>query len=52
MGMRNPLHRKKLQLCLNGLCTKQTEANGLDTHWVLSMEFKNSFFFVLFFLFY
>jgi len=37
MGMRNPLHRKKLQLCLNGLCTRQTEANSLDTHWVLSM---------------
>lgn len=35
--MRNPLHRKKLQLCLNGLCTKQSEANILDTHWVQSM---------------
>jgi hypothetical protein len=35
--MRNPLHRKKLQLCLNGLCTRQTEANILDTHWVQSM---------------
>ncbi|CAF2132056.1 unnamed protein product [Rotaria magnacalcarata] len=34
VGMRNPLHRKKLQLCLNGLCTRQTEANILDTHWV------------------
>ncbi|CAF1263229.1 unnamed protein product [Adineta ricciae] len=34
IGMRNPLHRKKLQLCLNGLCTRQTEANILDTHWV------------------
>lgn len=34
IGMRNPLHRKKLQLCLNGLCTKQSEANILDTHWV------------------
>lgn len=37
MGMRNPLHRKKLQLCLNGLCTRQTEATGLDTHWVQSV---------------
>jgi hypothetical protein len=37
IGMRNPLHRKKLQLCLNGLCTRQTEANILDTHWVQSM---------------
>jgi hypothetical protein len=37
MGMRNPLHRKKLQLCLNGLCTRQIEANSLDIHWVLSM---------------
>ena len=36
IGMRNPLHRKKLQLCLNGLCTRQTEANILDTHWVQS----------------
>ncbi|CAF0996093.1 unnamed protein product [Rotaria sordida] len=35
MGMRNPLHRKKLQLYLNGLCTGQTEINYLDTHWVL-----------------
>jgi len=34
--MRNPLHRKKLQLCLNGLCTRQPEANILDTHWVQS----------------
>ncbi|CAF3904556.1 unnamed protein product [Adineta steineri] len=34
IGMRNPLHRKKLQLCLNGLCTRQNEANILDTHWV------------------
>lgn len=34
IGMRNPLHRKKLQLCLNGLCTRQSEANILDTHWV------------------
>ncbi|CAF4390249.1 unnamed protein product [Rotaria socialis] len=34
IGMRNPLHRKKLQLCLNGLCTRQTEANVLDAHWV------------------
>jgi len=32
--MRNPLHRKKLQLCLNGLCTRQTEVNIIDTHWV------------------
>ncbi|CAF1217229.1 unnamed protein product [Adineta steineri] len=34
IGMRNPIHRKKLQLCLNGLCTSQTEANSLDTYWV------------------
>lgn len=37
--MRNPLHRKKLQLCLTGLCTRQTEAYSLDTYWVQS---KNS----------
>ncbi len=37
--MRNPIHRKKLQLCLNGLCTQQIEANNLDTYWVLSMCF-------------
>ncbi|CAF3678346.1 unnamed protein product [Rotaria sp. Silwood1] len=35
MGMRNPLHRKKIQLYLNSLCTGQTEVNCLDTHWVL-----------------
>ncbi|CAF0918897.1 unnamed protein product [Adineta ricciae] len=34
IGMRNPLHRKKLQLCLTGLCTRQTEAYSLDTYWV------------------
>ncbi|CAF1300374.1 unnamed protein product [Didymodactylos carnosus] len=37
IGMRNPLHRKKLQLCLNGLCARKVEAdyiNLLDTHWV------------------
>ncbi len=39
--MRNPLHRKKLQLCLNGLCTRQPEANILDTHWVQSMFIIN-----------
>jgi len=33
--MRNPLHRKKLQLCLNGLCSRQqSDVNILDTHWV------------------
>ncbi|CAF4771965.1 unnamed protein product, partial [Rotaria sp. Silwood2] len=35
MGMRNPLHRKKLQLYLNSLFTGQTEVNSLDTHWIL-----------------
>jgi hypothetical protein len=40
--MRNPIHRKKLQLCLNGLCTRQMETNHLDTHWVLSMFDKNN----------
>ena len=42
MGMRNPLHRKKLQLCLNGLCTQQIDGSNLDTHWVLSIFFKKN----------
>ena len=50
IGMRNPLHRKKLQLCLNGLCTRQTEANILDTHWVQSrhlIKIKRSLFLIM-----
>jgi hypothetical protein len=48
--MRNPIHRKKLQLCLNGLCTRQTEANSLDTYWVQSMllELNKVRFYLLF----
>lgn len=50
MGMRNPLHRKKLQLCLNGLSTKKIDGANLDTYWVLKWlddiglpQYKQSF---------
>jgi hypothetical protein len=48
IGMRNPLHRKKLQLCLNGLCMRQSEANILDTHWVQSMLISIDYFSIFF----
>ncbi|KAM6973385.1 liprin-beta-2b [Aplochiton taeniatus] len=35
MGLKNPLHRKKVQLAIKSLSTNQTEMySGLDHHWV------------------